>query len=94
MGLKKLAAKVVNYNERLESGKASKIKPGHVEKVLGKASEEVGRTRGRDRVSALSGKAGSTGKEARRRPRTCGTRRMAAEGTQLGFRGLLIWNTA
>jgi len=36
MGLKKLAAKVVDYNERLESGKASKIKPGDVEKVLKK----------------------------------------------------------
>lgn len=33
MGLKKLAAKVAEYNERLRSGKASKIKPGHVEKV-------------------------------------------------------------
>lgn len=36
MGLKKLAAKVVDYNERLESGKASKIKPQHVEDVLQK----------------------------------------------------------
>jgi hypothetical protein len=36
MGLKKLAAKVVEYNERLENGKASKIKPGDVTKVLGK----------------------------------------------------------
>lgn len=36
MGLKNLAAKVVEYNERLEGGKASKIKPDHVEKVLGK----------------------------------------------------------
>ena len=36
MGLKTLAAKVVEYNERLESGKASKIKPRHVEKVLQK----------------------------------------------------------
>ena len=36
MGLKKLAAKVAEYKERLESGKANKIKPGHVEKVLEK----------------------------------------------------------
>lgn len=36
MGLKKLSEKVVDYNERLESGTASKIEPGHVEKVLAK----------------------------------------------------------
>ncbi len=36
MGLKKLAAKVVDYNERLEQGKAKKIKPNHVGKVLEK----------------------------------------------------------
>lgn len=36
MGLKKLAAKVAEYQDRLENGKASRIKPGHVEKVLGK----------------------------------------------------------
>lgn len=36
MDLKKLAAKVVEYNERLEGGKASKIKPSHVEKILHK----------------------------------------------------------
>ena len=36
MGLKKLAMKVEDYNARLESGKASKIKPDHVEKVLQK----------------------------------------------------------
>jgi hypothetical protein len=44
MGLKKLAAKVVEYNERLESGHASKIAPSHVEKVLEKLrtkSEEL-----------------------------------------------------
>lgn len=34
MGLKKLAAKVAEYNERLKDGKASKIKPEHVSKVL------------------------------------------------------------
>ena len=36
MGLKKLAAKVADYNARLESGKAGKIKPDHVKKVLEK----------------------------------------------------------
>jgi len=36
MGLKKLAAKVIDYNERLENGQASEIKPLHVEKVLEK----------------------------------------------------------
>ena len=36
MGLKKLAAKVADYNDRLESGKASKIKPDDVNKVLKK----------------------------------------------------------
>ena len=36
MGLKKLAEKVAEYKERLESGKANKIKPGNVEKVLEK----------------------------------------------------------
>ena len=36
MGLKKLAGKVADYNERLERGRANKIKPGHVEKVLEK----------------------------------------------------------
>ncbi len=36
MGLRKLAAKVDDYNARLESGKAQKIKPHHIEKVLGK----------------------------------------------------------
>ena len=36
MGLTKLAAKVADYNERLRNGKASKIKPDHVKKVLEK----------------------------------------------------------
>lgn len=36
MGLKKLADKVSAYNERLEKGKAKKIKPNHVRKVLEK----------------------------------------------------------
>ncbi|ABV92290.1 hypothetical protein Dshi_0544 [Dinoroseobacter shibae DFL 12 = DSM 16493] len=36
MGLKKLADKVTDYNARLDSGKASRITPSHVEKVLRK----------------------------------------------------------
>lgn len=36
MGLKKLAAKVADYHERLKSGKVNKIKPDHVEKTLKK----------------------------------------------------------
>ncbi|MDJ0639420.1 MAG: hypothetical protein QNJ20_11340 [Paracoccaceae bacterium] len=45
MGLKNLAAKVAEYDKRLENGKASKIKPSHVEKVLEKLrnkSDELG----------------------------------------------------
>ncbi|MDU8911665.1 hypothetical protein [Aestuariicoccus sp. MJ-SS9] len=41
MGLKNLAEKVVEYNARLEDGKASKIKPGHVEKVLKKLRKKA-----------------------------------------------------
>ena len=36
MKLKKLSAKVADYNQRLADGKASKIKPDHVGKVLEK----------------------------------------------------------
>jgi len=42
MGLKKLAAKVEDYNARLESGKASKIQESHVEKVLQKLRVKAG----------------------------------------------------
>lgn len=41
MGLKKLAAKVADYNERLKTGKASKIKPSHVRKVLEKLRKKT-----------------------------------------------------
>lgn len=34
MGVKKLAAKVAEYNDRLQKGHANKIKPSHVRKVL------------------------------------------------------------
>lgn len=36
MGLKKLAEKLADYNERLERGQTEQIKPDHVEKVLSK----------------------------------------------------------
>lgn len=36
MGLKKLAAKVAEYQERLAAGHARKIEPEHVEQVLDK----------------------------------------------------------
>ena len=41
MGLKKLAEKIEEYNARLESGKASKIKPSHVEAVLQKLRSKL-----------------------------------------------------
>ena len=63
MGLKKLAAKVEDYNARLESGKASKIKPSHVEKVLQKlrvkAAEleaEIASATSADKKDRLEGK--------------------------------------
>jgi hypothetical protein len=63
MGLKKLAAKVEDYNTRLESGKASKIKPSHVEKVLQKlrvkAAEleaEIATASSADKKDRLEGK--------------------------------------
>ena len=36
MGLKKLAGKIDAYNDRLLSGKATKIRPDHVEEVMEK----------------------------------------------------------
>ncbi|SFU04794.1 hypothetical protein [Sedimentitalea nanhaiensis] len=59
MGLNKLAAKVVEYNERLESGKASKIKPNHVEKVLAKLKKKT------DELEAEIASAHSADKKAR-----------------------------
>lgn len=41
MGLKKLSAKVADYNERVEAGKASKIKPRHVTKTLEKLRKKA-----------------------------------------------------
>jgi hypothetical protein len=63
MGLKKLAAKVEDYNARLESGKASKIKPTHVEQVLQKLrvkaadlEAEIAAARSSDKKTRLEGK--------------------------------------
>ena len=65
MGLKKLAAKVQEYNGRLESGKASKIKPSHVEAVLQKLraksqelEAEIATTTSADKKARLEGKLG------------------------------------
>ena len=41
MGLKKLAGKLSDYNARLERGKAEKIEPDHVEKVLAKLRKKT-----------------------------------------------------
>lgn len=41
MGFKKLAEKVADYNERLELGKAEKIRPGHVEQVIEKLRKKT-----------------------------------------------------
>ena len=63
MGLKKLAAKVEEYNARLEDGKASKIKPRHVEKVLQKLGEksaelksEIAEAKSLEKKTRLEGK--------------------------------------
>ncbi len=63
MGLKKLAAKLADYRERLERGKASKINPSHVKKVLEKLqkklaslNEEVASTEKPDRKARLNRK--------------------------------------
>lgn len=65
MGLRKLAEKVEEYKERLESGKASKIKPSHVEKVLrklrAKSTElegEIASATSADKKARLEGKLG------------------------------------
>ncbi|WP_135505585.1 hypothetical protein [Roseovarius aestuariivivens] len=65
MGLKKLASKVEDYQGRLESGKASKIKPAHVEKVLAKLrakavelEAEIAAAPSPDKKARLEGKLG------------------------------------
>lgn len=63
MGLKKLAAKLAEYNDRLQSGKVSKIKPGHVEEVLKKLrkksaelEEEIASARSEEKRARLERK--------------------------------------
>lgn len=65
MGLKKLAAKVEDYNARRKSGKTSKIKPSHVEAVLqklrAKSTElevEIAAATSADKKARLEGKLG------------------------------------
>ena len=65
MGLRKLAAKVVEYNARLEDGKASKIEPDHVRRVLAKLrlkqaelEAEIAAAPGADRRARLEKKLG------------------------------------
>lgn len=65
MGLKKLTAKVEEYNLRLKSGKASKIKPSNVEAVLqklrSKSTEleaEIATATSADKKARLEGKLG------------------------------------
>ena len=65
MGLKKLAAKVEEYNLRLDGGKASRIKPSHVEAVLqklrSKSTEleaEIATATSADKKARLEGKLG------------------------------------
>jgi len=43
MGLKKLAAKLVEYQDRVDAGKARKIEPEHVRKVLDKLRRKEAR---------------------------------------------------
>jgi|AntRauTorckE5430_2_1112549.scaffolds.fasta_scaffold01014_7 hypothetical protein len=41
MGVKQLAEKVAEYNDRLEQGKVEKIKPDHVKKVQKKLEKKM-----------------------------------------------------
>ena len=65
MGLKKLAEKVAEYKERLERGKANKIKPSHVRKILEKLRKksaeleaEIATTKNPDKKARLEKKLG------------------------------------
>lgn len=57
MGLKKLAAKLTEYNDRLDDGKAKAIKPSHVEKILCKL---------RDKETELTARIAETDKQDKR----------------------------
>lgn len=73
MGLKKLAEKMHEYNERLERGKASKIKPSHVKEVLEKLRKkaadlenEIETTKNTDKRARLTRKLGIAGEQIER----------------------------
>ena len=73
MGLKTLAEKVAEYNERLARGKASKIKPSHVKKVLEKLRKkrdeleaEIATARNADQKDRLNRKLGIASEQIER----------------------------
>lgn len=73
MKLRKLAEKMADYNRRLETGQASKIKPDHVERVLDKLrrkaadlESEIASTEDPERKARLIGKLGIAGEHIER----------------------------
>lgn len=67
MGLKKPAEKLSDYNARLDQGKAKKIKPDHVQKILEKLRKkspqlevEIAREEKEDKKARLRRKIGVT----------------------------------
>ncbi len=73
MGLKRFSEKVAEYNERLESGKASKIKPSHVRNILEKLRKksaeleaEIATTKKADKKVRLKRKLGIANEQIER----------------------------
>lgn len=73
MALEKLAEKLAEYNARLEAGKAEKIKPSHVHKVLKKLRKkaadleaEIDAEKNFDRKSRLVRKLGTAQESVKR----------------------------
>ncbi len=73
MGLKRLAEKVAEYNERLERGKASKIKASHVRNILDKLRKksaeleaEIATTKNDDKKERLKRKLGIANEQIER----------------------------
>lgn len=73
MGLKKLAAKLTDYYERLERGKASKIKPDHIWRVVDKLRRktaeieaDIARANNPDKKSRLKRKLGIVNEHMKR----------------------------
>jgi hypothetical protein len=73
MGLKKLADKVAEYNERLAAGKVEKIKPDHVKQVQKKLQKktaeleaEIGATESQDKKVRLKRKLAIAREQAER----------------------------